>query len=161
MQNSSLETFINLLSVYTHNCKDNYLDCSTLKIQVFLKVRPEVHKCSAALFTAENKVRFKAPPAGRKWICVSFSSVSCRYFFMSSFTKLKFNHSVSVFEMIQSNLNENCSCCIYAASLFGSWLKCSVTSHFKWKKHRQSLILYDDIYFMCIIYLIWGLILTF
>ncbi len=34
----------------------------------------KVHKCSAALFTAETKETLKAPPAGREWIWVSFSS---------------------------------------------------------------------------------------
>ncbi len=154
MQNSSLETFINLLSVYTHNCKDNYLDCSTLKIQVFVKVQKFI-SAAAALFTAENKVRFKAPPAGRKWICISFSSVSCRYFFMSSFTKLKFNHSVSVFEMIQSNLNKLLMlhlCSIFVWIMINmQWLPLILNG-----KSTDKALFYMTIYILCVLFIWFG-----
>ncbi len=72
-----------------------------------------VHKCSAALFTAETNETLKAPPAGREWICVSFSSSSVSlhsdiFYAHSSFTKLKSDHSgfASNLEIIPSDLNK-------------------------------------------------------
>ncbi len=52
----------------------------------------KVCKCSIALFTAETKKTFKAPPAGRGWICISFCSSHIQFF-------------ASNFEIIWSNLD--------------------------------------------------------
>ncbi len=66
------------------------------------------------------------------------------FYVYSSFTKLKSDHSVfaSNFEIIQSILDLK-PLMLHVCSIF-VWIRIKMQwlPHFKWKKHRQSLILF-------------------
>ncbi len=91
-------------------------------------------------------------------------SVLCRFFFMYSFTKLKEDHYVFVsnFEIIQSNLLKTAHIACMEHLCLNHDYNAVVASNFKWKEHRQSLILFIWRYLFYLCYLFYlGIVLKF